>query len=133
MTDKGLMTFLSLIRESNKSVRKAWNFNISGPQLHLLHLLEMNGHVNMSDLSEHLGISQSAATALADRMIKGNYITRERSEEDRRVVNLKITDEGRQLLETFSASRDKALEKYISKLTPEERAEFVRLCQKMLE
>ena len=87
----------------------------------------------MSDLSTELGISQSAATALADRMMKGNYISRERSEEDRRVVKLVITDEGRKLLETFSKSRDQALEKFICKLTPEEKAEFVRLCQKMLE
>jgi len=133
MATKGLMTFLSLIRESNKSVRKAWNFNISGPQLHLLYLLETNGLVRMTDLSEQLGISQSAVTALADRMIKGNFITRERSEEDRRVVELMITDEGRKLLETFSASRDKALEKYISKLTSEEKEEFIRLCKKMLD
>ncbi|MGV3489642.1 MAG: MarR family winged helix-turn-helix transcriptional regulator [Tuberibacillus sp.] len=133
MNKENLMIFLKLIRESNKRVRKAWNFNLSGPQLHLLNLLESNGHIRMSDLSEELGISQSAATALADRMIKGNYISRARSEDDRRVVKLVITDEGRKLLETFSASRDQALEKFISKLTPEEKAEFVRLCQKMLE
>lgn len=133
MARKDLMTFLTLIRESNKSVRKAWNFSLSGPQLHLLNLLEVGGQLRMSDLSEELGISQSAATSLADRMIKSNYILRERSDEDRRVVTLKITDTGRELLETFSKSRDEALEKYVGKLSADEKKEFARLCKKMLD
>ena len=133
MATKDLMVFLKCIREINKNVRKAWNFSISGPQLHLLNILDANGEVRMSDLSEELGISGSGATSLANRMIKGNYIKRVRSIKDRRVVTLQITDEGRDFLETFSKSRDQALERFLGKLTADEKAEMARLCRKMLE
>jgi DNA-binding MarR family transcriptional regulator len=133
MATKDLMIFLKCIREINKSVRKAWNFSISGPQLHLLNLLEINGELRMSDLSDELGISQSGATSLANRMIKENYVTRVRSNEDRRVVTLKITDDGREFLEHFSKSRDVAIEKFFGKLSADDKAEMARLCRKMLE
>ncbi|MFC4618750.1 MarR family winged helix-turn-helix transcriptional regulator [Camelliibacillus cellulosilyticus] len=132
MADKDLLILIKFIREITKSVRKAWNFNLTGPQLQLLNLLYTNGPMRMSDLADEIGISQSGATSLANRMIKGHFIARERIDGDRRVVMLGITEEGTALLETFSKSRDEAVERFIGKLTPSEKSELIRLCQKML-
>lgn len=133
MTDRDMMVFIRLIREVSKSVRKTWNFNLTGPQLQLLDLLDAKGPLRMSELAEEIGISQSGATALVDRMLKGGYITRTRSDKDRRVVSIAITEAGKALLETFSQARDEAIEKFFRKLNPKERAVFIRLCQKMLD
>jgi len=133
MTDRDMMVFIRLIREVSKSVRKTWNFNLTGPQLQLLDLLDAKGPLRMSELAEEIGISQSGATALVDRMLKGGYIARTRSDKDRRVVSIAITEAGKALLETFSQARDEAIEKFFRKLNPKERAEYIRLCQKMLD
>ncbi len=133
MANQDLMIFIRLIREINNSVRKEWNFLISGPQLQLLELLHKQGPMRMSDLADKLDVTLGAITSLADRMIKGSYVIRERSEEDRRVVNLKLTPEGKDLLNTFSESRNVAIERFLCNLTPEEKEEMIRLCSKMLD
>ncbi|TCP30610.1 DNA-binding MarR family transcriptional regulator [Scopulibacillus darangshiensis] len=133
MENRDMMIFIELIRQVNKSVRKEWHFNLSGPQLSLLRILRYKGPQKMSELAEEIGISHSGATALADRMIKGGYVARDRSEKDRRVVNLAITDKGEALCEKFSKSRDVAVERFFGKLDAEETAELLRMCKKMLE
>jgi DNA-binding MarR family transcriptional regulator len=44
-------------------------------------------------------------TALADELTKKGLISRERSERDRRVVELQATDEGRELFETLESMK----------------------------
>ncbi|WP_085522309.1 MarR family winged helix-turn-helix transcriptional regulator [Tuberibacillus sp. Marseille-P3662] len=133
MDNKDMIPFVELIQQVTKSVRKEWNFNLVGPQLGLLRALRKKGPLKMSELADEVGISYSGATALANRMIKDNYVARERSEEDRRVVHLVLTDQGQTLVDRFSESRDVAVERYFGKLTSEETAELLRLCRKMLD
>ncbi len=51
-----------------------------------------------TELSVHLGISHAATTDLIDRLASRGLITRDRTEEDRRLVLANITPAGRQLI-----------------------------------
>lgn len=87
----------------------------------------------MSEIAAKLEITLGGVTALANRMDKANLIRRERSDEDRRVVKLVITAEGKTLLGDLARARNAALEKYYSKLNTKEVQELERLCRKMLD
>ena len=87
----------------------------------------------MSEIASKLEITLGGVTSLADRMEKAQLIERKRSEKDRRVVRLALTEEGKSLLNDLAIARNKALEKYFSKLTPAEVQELERLCRKMLD
>jgi len=78
---------------------------ISMTQLHVMHLLEHHGELAMSRLAETLDVSLSAATGLVDRVEERGFVERIRVPEDRRIVLVRITDAGRQMLEDVELLR----------------------------
>jgi DNA-binding MarR family transcriptional regulator len=49
----------------------------------------------MRELADAMGISMAGATGVVDRLVHQGVVARERSEQDRRLVLVQLTDEGR--------------------------------------
>ncbi len=77
-------------------------------QFHVCILLTRSP-LSMSQLSEKLRCSMSAATQLADRLERTGLITRLSDDTDRRVRCLSLTAKGRRALQTHDATRLKRL------------------------
>ena len=78
-------------------------YNISFQQLNILRILRgAEGWMSMNDLKDLMIEKSPNATRLADKLIVKGFIERKRSEADRRVVYLAITDKGIELLETIN-------------------------------
>lgn len=54
--------------------------------------------ITMNEISNKLKVASSTATRVVDKLVKTNQIERYRSEQDRRVVHLKLTDSGEQAI-----------------------------------
>ena len=91
---------------------------ISMAQLHVLHLLERHGELAMSRLAETLDVSLSAATGLVDRIEERGFVERIRVPSDRRVVLVRITAAGRQLLENVEVLQTEFLSRALDQLDP---------------
>ena len=61
---------------------------VSMAQFHIMVTLQRNGLMPMSRLADLLGVSQSNASGLIDRLEERGYVERTRVAEDRRVVLL---------------------------------------------
>ena len=72
---------------------------VSGAQVWILSAIAENPGIKVSHLSRDLSIHVSTASNLLDKLAKSGLVERQRSEEDRRVVNLHVTDKGRAVLE----------------------------------
>lgn len=116
-----------------RAVHRDINLHLTSPQIQLLQFLENDGPLKMSEIAARLEITLGGVTSLANRMEKAHLIERRRSEEDRRVVRLAITEEGKSLLNDLSIARNRALGDYFSKLSANEVQELERLCRKMLD
>src|SRR5262245_9646799 len=57
----------------------------------------------MGAVAERLCVQQHTAVALADKLEAGGLLRRERGEEDRRIVMLRLTSEGERVLQSLSA------------------------------
>jgi DNA-binding MarR family transcriptional regulator len=101
---------------------------ISMSQLHVMHLLELHGEMAMSRLAEMLDVSVSNATGLIDRVEDRGYVERIRVPSDRRVVLVRITAEGRAVLDEVEAVREEILERILGELDP---AQLSRLAAAM--
>lgn len=112
--------------------RKQIEHEMTGPQIYLIDLLRRKGPMKMSDLAEELGVTLGAVTMQADRLLKNGWIERSRSNSDRRVVMLAITEEGQRILEHVIKAHQCLLNQYFGKLDPQEQAELIRLYKKML-
>jgi DNA-binding MarR family transcriptional regulator len=61
----------------------------------VLAVLGLKPEISQKELTYLLGMSRQALAQLLDKLEKSGYITREPSEEDRRVSIVRLTDEGR--------------------------------------
>ena len=83
---------------------------ISMTQLHVMHLLDRHGEMPMSRLAEMLDVSLSNATGLIDRVEERGFVERIRVPSDRRIVLVRITPAGRQMLDEVETVRERVPE-----------------------
>ena len=70
-------------------------FNCSKNVVFVLLLLYRRSDVNMTQIADYLSVPLNTATGIVARMEKRDFLIRERSSEDKRVVTIKLTEGGR--------------------------------------
>jgi len=93
---------------------------ISMAQLNIMYTLQRNGEMTMSHLADMLGVSLSNATGLVDRLEERGLIERSRVPEDRRVVLVRVTQAGTQLIQESDALSDELMRTVLEHLDPAE-------------
>ena len=118
--------FSTVLQEWNKSFMQGTmhaikNFmsenKISFTQASLLMRLYHGGKIGVSDLGEHLGITNPATSQAIDPLVKDGYLERTEDPEDRRVKRLALTPRGVALIEQglkLHAERISRLEQSLS-------------------
>jgi len=105
---------------------------ITPEQYWLLKRLARRGPMNISELAQGLGITNSSATTAAQRLEKSGLVVRERQQSDERIVLVRLTDTGREVLQRWAQRQRQALAELLAPLSPEERASLLHLLQKLL-
>ncbi|MFD0678919.1 MULTISPECIES: MarR family transcriptional regulator [unclassified Paenibacillus] len=101
----------------------------SGSQVAALEVIQRQGPIKVTHLSESLSLSLSAVTLLCDKLIQNGYLIRDRDDEDRRVVYLNITMHGREVLENVLASEKELVSQWLNGLSEPELEQFNRTFQ----
>ena len=104
---------------SNERVLKV---GLSMAQLNILYTLKRCGEMPMSRLAEMLNVSLSNATGLIDRIEERGLVERTRVPEDRRIVLIRVTTAGEQLLRDLDILSDDLLRSVLGRLSPIELA-----------
>jgi len=65
---------------------------ITHPQWIVLHHVKKSGMINIKDLANLLEITSSAATQIVDGLVKKEFLLRKRNKEDRRILNIELSD-----------------------------------------
>jgi DNA-binding MarR family transcriptional regulator len=87
--------------------------------------------ISQCELAEKMGIKASSVARLIDRMEREEYVLRKRSQEDKRRVDLYITDKGKKLREKLLPEGEK-MSKLVSKGISDEEIEiFKKVLKKM--
>lgn len=98
------------------SAERVLRRGLSMAQLHILYTLQRNGEMPMSRLAEVLNVSLSNATGLIDRIEERGYVERTRVPEDRRIVLIRVTEAGEQMLSEVDALSDELLRSVLGRL-----------------
>ena len=96
------------------------DLNLTAPQGMLIGILMHNGQMKISDLSEKMALSNSTVSGIIDRLEKNKYVERKRSEEDRRVVMVDVTEEFRKEAKGRFKVVEDSLSSVLKLATPEE-------------
>lgn len=71
--------------------------SLTGPQLWVIKILKESAPMKVSDLSRRMYLNPATMVGLLDRLEAKELLKRTRSEKDRRVVYIELTDQGREL------------------------------------
>lgn len=74
------------------------DLSFSKSELFTMLLVDRHQEVIMSRIAEYINVSMSTATGIVERLVQGGYLERERSESDRRIVVVRLTDKGKTLI-----------------------------------
>lgn len=111
--------FRCVFRALRKEINQLLD-QLSSNEYIILKYLTEHKNVKTSDLSHEFNMSASHVTVLCDQLVKKGFLTRIRSELDRRVVELQLTQNGRELIDLLKIKKSKYLESYFGNLTTEE-------------
>ena len=87
-----------------------------GTMLHLFH----KGACGVSDIGSDLGVTNSAASQMLERMVQLKLISRAEDPTDRRVKQIDLTDKGRQIIEESSVAFQTWMEDLAGSMSLEE-------------
>lgn len=91
-------------------------------QYRALVLLASRGAMNVGILAGALGVHQSTATRLCDRLESRGLVHREVAQENRREVVISLTGAGEKLIRAVTAHRRAEIEVVLNRVKPKERA-----------
>lgn len=94
-------------------------------------VLGNKGTTIMSDLARTLNLALSTATNAVDKLVSKDLVERTRVDEDRRIVQIGLSQKGRRFYEAFLECRFAMGRTMLEALSPGEREIFLELMAKM--
>ncbi len=119
LADFVLMTQRSCILNLSTELNRG---NLSFPQFFLLTYLSSEDYLTMSAIAKKMGHSTAAATGLVDRLEKLGFVERVHAAEDRRKIMVRITGEGKEIVEKMRGHISSGLSELMEDLDDEEAA-----------
>jgi DNA-binding MarR family transcriptional regulator len=109
----------------------AGRYGLTGPQLAVVKMLEPVGKLSLSELSERIRARNSTVTGIIDRMEREALVLRKRSKEDRRVVNIELTDKGRELAAGIPVEPVQIFRRVLAELPPRDATDLKRILTRL--
>ncbi|HLN63945.1 MAG TPA: MarR family transcriptional regulator [Symbiobacteriaceae bacterium] len=105
-------------------------YGLTMPQYQLLLAAVYGDATTLGSLADELNCSRGNLTGVADRLERDGWLVRERSTEDRRVVNIRLTDKGNKVWE-IKRELAKELAEMAKIWSPDERTIMLRSLERL--
>ncbi|MDD3204834.1 MAG: MarR family transcriptional regulator [Lachnospiraceae bacterium] len=89
--------------------------------VHVIEAIGVGQAKNMSSVAKVLNVTMGTLTISVNSLVKKGYVQRVRSEEDRRVVLVSLTDSGKRAFEHHKKFHDKMIQAVIKELSEDEK------------
>lgn len=119
-----------VVNEQSKKVER--ETGLTGPQVWAVKAIARFGPLSVTGLARRMYLHPATVGGILDRLEKRGIVTRTRSEEDRRVVEITLTDEGNALVEHSPEVATSTIARGLEALPPEERGEIRHGLEKLV-
>jgi DNA-binding MarR family transcriptional regulator len=109
----------------------AGRYGLTGPQLAVVKMLEPVGKLSLSELSSQIRARNSTVTGIIDRMEREELVVRRRSKQDRRVINIELTDKGQKLAAEIPVEPVQIFRQVLGELGARDAADLRRILTKL--
>ena len=112
-TDQSLIALRRILRATEIYGQKlAAAAGLTAVQFRVLQIVAERGQCTATEISRRMRVSQATVTSLVDKLVRHGMVTREKSETDRRQINIVITERGR---DTIRHAPDALQQRYVRK------------------
>lgn len=109
------------------------HFEITPVQYGVLTALLMQPDIDQNSLGRELGIDRTNVADVLNRLSKRGLVERKRSSEDRRMVLARLTEEGERVTKEMHGAMQKAQDRLLQPLLPEERNAFLTMLIRLID
>lgn len=107
--------------------------DITPIQFGMLSVLYSGVEMDQLTLSSAVGIDRTSGADVIKRLERRGLVSREPSARDRRAMAIKISDQGKEIVDASRARMVRAQERLMGPLTQRERRQFMALIGKLIE
>ena len=100
---------------------------ITFPQVMILHYLNGQGGLKMSDMAKAIHASTAAMTGMVDRLVRDGYVARSSDPLDRRIVIIKLTNKGTKIVARMDSQKKKMVMDIFGNISEREREEYLKI------
>lgn len=141
--DQDLEKYIQRFLSANESLRRKiamehrilteqTGSGLTRPQFFMLHIIKQHGPCKITQLAERMEVKPSAITVMIDRLVHSELVVRNHDPNDRRVVLVKLTQEGENELKKVEQLSKEIISRYFSRLEPDELARFIETFEKIV-
>lgn len=95
--------------------------DLSNNDMHVIEAVGIKEEKNMSAVAKSLSVTTGTLTIAMNSLVKKGYVERVRSQEDRRVVLLSLSEKGRKAYEHHQVFHENMIKATVDKLTENEK------------
>jgi len=120
VSENALFLFPLLKRLFNRESSDPALESLRNQTYHILRILESKGSLPVSAIGKQLFIAKQNMTKLIDRLMNDGLVDRKNDAADRRIINIIITEKGREFLKEKKQGLKRIVGENISKLSDED-------------
>jgi DNA-binding MarR family transcriptional regulator len=117
-------------RRLQASLHPELGSKLTPSKLRALDLLAEHGGLRIGELADRVGVDDTTATRMVDRIEELGLARRGPVEGDRRAIFVELTEDGEELVSGVLSQRHQFFVDVLATLEPEERVQLVRLTEK---
>ncbi len=131
---KETITYISdLIEKTLKETLDSFDFrDLTQQQLHYMQVIVRMKNPTLSELAREVNLTRPTVTVLVDKLVQKGYLTRVKSDKDRRVMHLYIDKKGTMIISMREIAHEKIAEKIKAGLSHKEAAMLTELLNKIV-
>ncbi len=96
--------------------------DVTANDMHVIEAIDMEEARNMTSVARSLGVTTGTLTIAVNSLVKKGYVERVRSEEDRRVVLVSLSEKGKKAYLHHRQFHEQMIEAIVEELSEEEQA-----------
>ncbi len=112
--------FNDILQIEEQSLQGEHFSDLSITEIHVIEAIGIGQERNMSSVARDLDITIGTLTIAINNLLRKGYVNRTRSEEDRRIVLISLTQKGESAFRHHSQFHDEMIRTTISRLSEEE-------------
>lgn len=113
--------FHDIMTIEEKAIRKGPFKEVTVNDMHVIEAIGIEKSKNMSTVAKALGVTMGTLTISVNSLVKKGFVERSRSEEDRRVVLISLTAEGKKAFQYHQQFHEDMIQSIVGQLDEDEK------------